>query len=1007
MRLQALIRWRLWTACALGMLLSTPSLAQYTSDIDIYSGEAASGAANVLIIMDNTANWNTQFVAERAALKATIEKLPVNKFRVGLMMFTKPNEAGEPGAYVRAAIRTLDGDYRPKFLALLDSLTKNDDNTSGGKASLSMAEAYAYFAGRKPYSGNRKDMADYYRNTSGTSASQAIYQLPGNALSSKIADAYNSPLIPGNCDRNYIIYVSNNAAQDNASDIKKSNELLLAAYKTDKLTAPSPLDIPLSNMHSGTSLVDEWARFMKDSPSAITTFTLDVDRENNNKGEGWSAVLQSAAVRSGGEYYPVSSGGTDLALAFGDIFNKMQAIDSVFASASLPISTSARGTFLNQVFMGVFRPDGDSKPRWRGNLKQYEFKYSVATDTLELADVNGHPAVVSSTGFLSPAAQSFWTQPSDFWKNQKMGSPLSESDSPDGYVVEKGGAAQMIRQANLTAQTSRNVLTCVGTGSTIGCIKDEPLKIFSTTISSSLGDISSNSTERNNIINWVRGTDNAGDEAGPGGDTTVRPSVHGDVLHSRPAVVNYGNGNIVVFYGSNDGSLRAINGKKTGTGAGQELWSFIPEEHFSKLKRLRDNSPTIRISTTPSSITTATLRDYFVDGPVSVYQKLSSDQTTEKAILYVGMRRGGRFIYAIDVTEPANPKFLWRRSNAINDDRGDFTKLGQTWSEPRVTKLKDYANPVLVMGGGYDPTAEDAATPGTTTMGNRVMVIDAITGDMLKQFATDRSVAADVTLVSMGGQGYTDRAYAVDVGGNIYRIDFQKTTGVSTSTAIDDWGIYKLAALQGTGDPRKFFYAPAVMPTQNFVAVQVGSGDREKPLKTTGEDAFFTVFDERMTKGTPAVAPAVITMGAGMGQVGTSEDMSNGCYIPLAAGEKVVNAPTAFMGSTYFGTNKPSSGLLCKANLGDARLYEAPMFCQSPISSEYIGGGLPPSPVAGVVEVSYVVTNPDGTTSTVTKRKPILIGGPNSKKSAIETTDKNITVNLPRKRRYWYQEQTR
>lgn len=999
--------WRWWVAFVLGLALGLPSQAQYTSDIDIYSGTSSAGAANVLIVMDNTANWNTQFSAERAALKSTIAALPLDRFRIGLMMFTETGggNSNTDGAYVRSAIRTLDANYRPKFLSLLDSIDVIADKSNGGKASLSMVEAYAYFTGGVPLGGNNKVKTDYSGNTSGTAASNAIYQLPGNALSSKGAGTYNSPLIPGNCDRNYIIYVSNNAAQDNNNDATTAENRLNAAYAAAGLTRPMPRVIPLTPNKSQDNVSDEWARFMKASPSAITTFTLDVDKVSTGQGPGWSAVLGSMAKHSGGEYYSVSSSGTQLTEVFGEIFNKIQSVDSVFSSASLPISASARGTYLNQVFMGMFRPDGDANPRWRGNLKQFQFKYHVDTDTLELADVNNNPAVVSSTGFISPTAKSFWTQDSSYWANQQMGTPLSGSDSPDGYVVEKGGAAQRIREANLTSQSSRSVLTCVG----VGCVSNSTFTNLTTANSSSFSTISSTAAERNNIIEWVRGADNAGDESGPGGTTTVRPSVHGDVLHSRPAVVNYGDGNIVVFYGSNDGGLHAVNGNKTGDGAGHELWTFIPEEHFPKLKRLRDNSPAIRISTTPAALTSAILRDYFVDGPVSVYQKLKTDKTTDKAILYVGMRRGGRFLYAIDVTTPASPKFLWRRSNLTNDASGNFSKLGQTWSEARVTKLKDYANPVLIMGGGYDAAAEDTALPGTTTMGNVVMVIDAITGDLLKQFNTDRSVAADVTVMSSDGLGYTDRAYAVDVGGNIYRIDFQKTSGATTSTAIADWGIYKLAALQGTGDTRKFFYAPVAMPTADFVAVQVGSGDREKPLKTTGEDAFFTVFDERMAKGTPSTAPSAITMGTGMGQVGTSESMVHGCYIPMAAGEKVVNAATAFMGSTYFGTNKPkaSTGYTCNANLGDAKVYEAPMFCQTPIATPYVGGGLPPSPVSGVVEVSYTQTNPDGTTTTITKHKAILIGGPNSKQSAIENTDKNKAVNLPRKRRYWYREKSK
>ena len=95
--------------------------------------------------------------------------------------------------------------------------------------------------------------------------------------------------------------------------------------------------------------------------------------------------------------------------------------------------------------MGMFRPDGDANPRWRGNLKQYKFGYDAATDSLFLSDANDHPAISGASGFISPTAVSYWTSASTFWVNQQLGTPLSSSDSPDGEVVEKGGVAQRIR----------------------------------------------------------------------------------------------------------------------------------------------------------------------------------------------------------------------------------------------------------------------------------------------------------------------------------------------------------------------------------------------------------------------------------------------------------------------------------------------------------------------------------------------------------------------------------
>ena len=124
----------------------------------------------------------------------------------------------------------------------------------------------------------------------------------------------------------------------------------------------------------------------------------------------------------------------------------------------------------------------------------------------------------------------------------------------------------------------------------------------------------------------------------------------------------------------------------------------------------------------------------------------------------------------------------------------------------------------------------------------------------------------------------------------------------------------------------------------------------------------------------------------------------------MANGEKVANASTTFRGMTYFGTNRPvASNLSCTANLGEAKSYAAPLFCRAPSSQILNGGGLPPSPVSGFVSISYT----DSNGHTVTKKKEFLIGAPNAKGSGIETSNTPSTINVPRKRRYWFEESAR
>src|SRR4029077_19629324 len=93
-------------------------------------------------------------------------------------------------------------------------------------------------------------------------------------------------------------------------------------------------------------------------------------------------------------------------------------------------------------------------------------------------------------------------------------------------------------------------------------------------------------TEHTRIIDFTLGKD-LNDDNASGATTDSRPSLHGDVIHSQPLPVSYGGTTgVVLFYGANDGSFRALSGS-----TGKELWAFIAPEHHPKLKRLVNNSP--------------------------------------------------------------------------------------------------------------------------------------------------------------------------------------------------------------------------------------------------------------------------------------------------------------------------------------------------------------------------------------------------------------------------------
>lgn len=533
--------------------------------------------------------------------------------------------------------------------------------------------------------------------------------------------------------------------------------------------------------------------------------------------------------------------------------------------------------------------------------------------------------------------------------------------------------------------------------------------------------------DRDSLIRWVRGHDNFGDELGPGGAVTVRPSIHGDVLHSRPVVINYGDSRgLVVFYGANDGVFRAVNGNQTtavsGVPAGGELWGLVLPEHFNDLNRQRVNSPELRLPST--QLASALTKDYFVDGSPSAYQLLKDDGSIDKAYLYLTMRRGGRFIYALDVTTPTAPKFLWRKS--FVDD--GFAELGQTWSRPRVTRVAGYANPVLVFGAGYDP-AEDAEPPTANTMGRGIFVLDALTGAKVWSAGPSAvspdlvvpgmnwSIPADISFVDRNNDGNIDRFYAADVGGNVWRVDLEPSAGIAPA----NWQVTKLAALgcetgsctSGT-TPRKFFFPPNVVSvgatgvSGSYDVVLLGSGDREHPLQSSLSfnvvNRFYALKDA--TTGKDASASTPITESALFNATSVAYDGTvNGFYTTFATGEKSVNASTTLRGTTFFGTNKPTppSANSCSSNLGEAKGYALNPFSGTRTFSIFDGGGLPPSPTAGIVTI-LVAGNPVQKEFCVGCGGGVPTGTTGTKtcNSALEVCTPSKPVPKNPRRTYWY-----
>ena len=237
-------------------------------------------------------------------------------------------------------------------------------------------------------------------------------------------------------------------------------------------------------------------------------------------------------------------------------------------------------------------------------------------------------------------------------------------------------------------------------------------------------------------INWLRGERTLEDPAGP---LRRRSRVFGDVISSAPYFVKASN---TLYVGANDGMLHAINAT-----TGDERFTYIPNAVFSKLVKL----------TGPNYV-----HDYYVDGELAVSTEF---ETPGKSVLVGTLGRGGKALYALDVSAPASfsaSKVMWEFTD--ND-------LGLALGKPVIVKLNNGRAAVMI-GNGYNSNSERAF----------LFLIDLIDGTLIRKIDTGAGSASATNGLAtprgwdLDGNGTVDLVYAGDLLGNVWKLNLGSTT---------------------------------------------------------------------------------------------------------------------------------------------------------------------------------------------------------------------------------------
>lgn len=614
-------------------------------------------------------------------------------------------------------------------------------------------------------------------------------------------------------------------------------------------------------------------------------------------------------------YAFVTANSEELSNALRQIMNIIRSARYSFTLTSI---STARITAENHLYEASFTPIED-EPFWQGRLKKYNI------------DSNGN------------IGSQVW----DAGELLKLKDPNSRN-----IVTYKNGAVVGFNTSNIAPQD-------VGLPST---------------------DIDG----RNLIVGYIRGEPNFNDDNWKLGDiwhsspvVITSPSPYfKDYRDVNNAFANFrnanqrtsANGRRVVMAGANDGQLHVFN-----TSSGSEVYSFIPPNMLPKLKLIAHN-------THPTNLT----HQFFVDGPISAADVwLGSGSGTSKSasewktLVVFGLGRGvvgpelgagGRQYYlwsaspdctptsstepygyskkytastphycgyyAFDFTDTLNPVYKWR----ISPSAANAPYLGDPWSKMSMGRVMISGNEKWVgfIGGGVvnytcsgnnlpedpDPTSD----PDKDKKGRGFYVVDLTNGNVLWSYTKANNanmelpIPAPPAAIDSDNDGFIDRVYVGDLGGNIWRFNLcmanNKNAHGDNCTSTSGWR-GSIFYDHPTNQIRPVYTSVSVAKdTVGNIWVYWGTGDKQCPADPNAQEHFYALKDN--DGFTTYEISDIQNLGANQ----TYDGVKNGWRILMTGqGEKILAEPTVFGGTVYFTTYTPAGGNNPCIQGGTARLY--------------------------------------------------------------------------------------